>query len=88
MQLDDAPGPIGDAAIIAADRHQVIMADATFQSDEFVKGHGRKRLQLCFFCCESLRNDPLRCVVQAHVGNRRQTVVELGTLPMALKANM
>jgi hypothetical protein len=38
VHLDDAPGPIGDAVIVAANRYQAVMADATFQFEELVEG--------------------------------------------------
>lgn len=43
VHLDNTPGPIRDAVIVTADRHQAVMADATFELEQFVKGHGWKR---------------------------------------------
>jgi hypothetical protein len=70
VHLDDAPGSVRDAVIVAADRYQAVMTDATFQSEEFVEGHGRKRLQLCLFGRKSFSNNTLCRAVQAHIRNR------------------
>jgi hypothetical protein len=40
VYLDYAPSPVGNAVVIAADRHQAVMADAAFQFEELVKRHG------------------------------------------------
>src|ERR1700760_2675915 len=38
VYLDDAPSPVGDAVVVAADRHQAVMADTAFQFEDVVKG--------------------------------------------------
>lgn len=69
MHLDDAPGPVGNAVIVAADRDEAIVADATLQLEQGVEGQSRQGLQLRPVGGEGFRDDPLRGAVQADVGD-------------------
>ena len=55
MHLDDAPGPIGNAVVVAADRDEPVMADAPFELEERVEGCCRQRLQVGLLGREGLR---------------------------------
>ena len=77
MHLDDAPGPIGNAVVVAADRDEPVMADAPLELEQRVEGRCRQRLQLGLLGGEGLRDDPLRGAVQADVGDRVEPVGEL-----------
>jgi len=50
------------------------MADAALELEQFVKWHGRKRLQLCLLGCEGLGDNPLCRAVNGDV----PVAVELG----------
>jgi hypothetical protein len=43
------------------------MADAAFELEQFVKWHGRKRLQLCLLGCEGLGDNPLCRAVNSYL---------------------
>jgi hypothetical protein len=78
MDLDDAPGAIGNAVVVAADRHESVMADPPFELEQGIEGKGRQGLQLRLLGRKSLRNDPLRRAVQAGIGDRVEPVAQLG----------
>ena len=69
MHLDDAPGPIRYAVIVATDRDEAIVADAPLQREQSVEGQSRQGLQLGPLGGEGFRDDPLRGAVQADVGD-------------------
>ena len=46
MDLDDAPGAIGNAVVVAADRHEPIVTDPALELEQGIEGKGRQRLQL------------------------------------------
>lgn len=69
MHLDDAPGPVGHAVIVAADRNEPVVTDAPLQLEQRVEGRRWQGLQLGSFGRVSLRDDPLRGAMQADVGD-------------------
>ena len=46
MHFDDAPRTIGDTVIVAADRHEAIVADATLQLEHGIEWRVRQPLKL------------------------------------------
>ena len=69
LDFDDAPGAIGNAVVIAADRDHPIVADAALQLQNSVKAAGREQLQLRLLGGEGFSNNPLRRAVDTDVGD-------------------
>ena len=55
MHLDDAPGAIGNAVVVAADRDEPVMADAPFELEQRVEGRRGQGLQIGLLGREGLR---------------------------------
>ena len=69
LNLDDSPGAIGHAVIVAADRDKAIVADAPFQFEHGVEAMFRQRLQLGLLGRESFGDDPLGGAMDANIGD-------------------
>ncbi|WP_292491102.1 hypothetical protein [Mesorhizobium sp.] len=69
VNLDKSPGAIGNAIVVAADRDETIMADATLQLEKRVEGNCRERLKFRLLRREGFTDDALRGAVQASVGD-------------------
>lgn len=77
MDFDDAPGAVGNAVIVAADRDQAIMADATLQFEKGIEGTGRQGLKFRLLGNEGIADDALRGAVQANIGDRIEPTAQL-----------
>ena len=77
MHLDDASGAIRHTVVIAADRDETFMADASFELQQRIEGRVWQALQIELLGCEGLRHDPLRRGVQPHIGDCVEPVLEL-----------
>ena len=77
MNLDDAPRPIWHAVVVAADRDEAFMADAAFELEQRIEGHGGQRLQVELFRSEGLRDDLLRRGMQTDIGDVAEPVLQL-----------
>ena len=67
MHLDDAAGAIGNAVVVAADRHEPVMADPAFELEQRVEGRCRQRLQLGLLGRKGLRR---RSAASCRAGGR------------------
>jgi hypothetical protein len=75
MDFDDAPGAVGNAVIVAADRDQAIMADATLQFEKGIEGTGRQGLKFSG-CSATKASLTMRCVVPC-----RRTLATVSSQP-------
>ena len=77
MHLDDTPGAVGDAVVVAADRYQAIMADRRSSLSSASKGTAGR---LCSSSCSAAKaSATIRCVVPSkpHIGDGGEPIVEL-----------
>lgn len=77
VNLDKAPGAIGNAIVVAADRDETIMADATLQLEKRVEGNGRERLKFRLLRREGFTDDALRGAMQASIGDGVEPILQL-----------
>lgn len=78
MHLNRSARSVGYAVIVAANRHEPIMADAPLQLDQGIEGAGRQRLEFGLLGGEGLGHNPVGGPVEADVGDRVEPEAQLG----------
>lgn len=77
VDLDDTPGAVRHAVVIAADGDEAFMADASFELEQSVEGHRRQRLEIGLLGGEGLCHDPLCRGVQPDIGDAAEPSLQL-----------
>jgi len=77
VDLDDAPGAVGHAVVIATDRDEPVMADPALELQQRIEGECRQRLELVPLGGEGVGDDPSRGAVQPDIGHRIEPVAQL-----------
>ena len=76
--FDDVAGTVRDAVVVAADRHEPVVADAALELEQRVERRRRQRLQLGPLGGKRFGDDLLRGAVYARVGDSCEPVIQLG----------
>jgi hypothetical protein len=69
VNLDDAPGAVGNTVIVAADGDETVMADAALQLEKCLEGNRRNRLEFRLLGGKGFADDALCGAVQAGIGD-------------------